>query len=55
VPWGDFNCLRLWEDAEERQTDHVLLADIFPAAAPQARPIQGVRSCRLGPFGGARL
>ena len=30
VPWGDFNCLRLGEDAEERQTDYVMLADIFP-------------------------
>ena len=31
VPWGDFNCLRLGEDAEERQADYVMLADIFPA------------------------
>lgn len=30
VPWGDFNCLRLGEDAEERSTDYVMLADIFP-------------------------
>lgn len=30
VPWGDFNCLVLGEDAEERQTDYVMLADIFP-------------------------
>ena len=30
VPWGDFNCLRLGEDAEERQTDYVMLSDIFP-------------------------
>lgn len=30
VPWGDFNCLRLGEDAEEKQTDYVMLADIFP-------------------------
>ena len=30
VPWGDFNCLRLGEDAEERQNDYVMLADIFP-------------------------
>jgi glutathione-independent formaldehyde dehydrogenase len=27
---GDFNCLRLGEDAEQRQTDYVMLADIFP-------------------------
>ncbi len=30
VPWGDFNCLRLGEDAEEKQNDYVMLADIFP-------------------------
>ncbi|SDO48261.1 glutathione-independent formaldehyde dehydrogenase [Microbacterium sp. ru370.1] len=30
VPWGDFNCLRLGEDAEERSSDYVMLADIFP-------------------------
>ena len=31
VPWGDFNCLRLGEDAEERQTDYVMLAAISVA------------------------
>lgn len=30
VPFADFNCLRLPEDAEERQQDYVMLADIFP-------------------------
>lgn len=30
VPWGDFNCLRLGEDAEQKQNDYVMLADIFP-------------------------
>jgi threonine dehydrogenase-like Zn-dependent dehydrogenase len=30
VPFGDFNCLRLPEDAEEKQDDYVMLADIFP-------------------------
>ena len=30
MPYGDFNCLRLPEDAEEKQTDYVMLADIFP-------------------------
>ena len=29
-PWGDFNCLRLPEEAGEKQTDFVMLADIFP-------------------------
>jgi glutathione-independent formaldehyde dehydrogenase len=30
VPYADFNCLQLPEDAEERQNDYVMLADIFP-------------------------
>jgi glutathione-independent formaldehyde dehydrogenase len=30
VPWGDFNCLRLPEDAEEKPNDYVMLSDIFP-------------------------
>ena len=40
VPWGDFNCLRLGEDAVDRQTDYVMLADIFdpdPARDPLIR------------------
>jgi glutathione-independent formaldehyde dehydrogenase len=30
VPYGDFNCLRLPLDAEEKQADYVMVADIFP-------------------------
>lgn len=30
VPWGDFQCLRLPEDAREKQNDYVMLSDIFP-------------------------
>lgn len=30
VPYGDHNCLRLGEDAAEKETDYVMLADIFP-------------------------
>jgi threonine dehydrogenase-like Zn-dependent dehydrogenase len=30
VPFGDFNCLRLPADAEEKQLDYVMVADIFP-------------------------
>src|SRR3954468_11217146 len=33
VPWGDFNCLRLGEDAAEKQTDYVMLAAIFPTGS----------------------
>ncbi|MBI0445108.1 glutathione-independent formaldehyde dehydrogenase [Deinococcus sp. DB0503] len=30
VPFGDFNCLKLPEDAAEKEDDYVMLADIFP-------------------------
>ena len=30
VPFADFNCLRLPEDAVEKEDDYVMLADIFP-------------------------
>jgi glutathione-independent formaldehyde dehydrogenase len=30
IPWADFNCLRLPEDAGEKLDDYVMLADIFP-------------------------
>src|SRR6201746_1473001 len=30
VPWGDFQCLRLPEDSDEKAADYVMLADIWP-------------------------
>jgi glutathione-independent formaldehyde dehydrogenase len=30
VPYGDFNCQRLPEDAQEKEKDYVMLSDIFP-------------------------
>ncbi|MGH7908212.1 MAG: glutathione-independent formaldehyde dehydrogenase [Candidatus Binataceae bacterium] len=30
VPFADFNCLKLPADAEEKEKDYVMLADIFP-------------------------
>jgi glutathione-independent formaldehyde dehydrogenase len=30
VPYGDFNCLKLPDDAEEKENDYVMLSDIFP-------------------------
>ena len=30
VLYGDFNCLRLPADAEEKESDYVMLADILP-------------------------
>ncbi|GII58085.1 glutathione-independent formaldehyde dehydrogenase [Planotetraspora thailandica] len=31
VPYGDFNCLVLPDDAKEKQNDYVMLADIWPS------------------------
>ncbi|MFE4632320.1 alcohol dehydrogenase catalytic domain-containing protein [Streptomyces sp. NPDC056773] len=42
VPYGDFNALRLGEDAAERQPDYVMLADIFPTGY-HATEMAGVR------------
>lgn len=30
VPYGDFNCLKLPEDAREKEDDYVMVSDIFP-------------------------
>lgn len=30
VPYADFNCLKLPDDAREKETDYVMLSDIFP-------------------------
>ena len=30
VPYADFNCLKLPEDAKEKENDYVMLSDIFP-------------------------
>ncbi|HET9086402.1 MAG TPA: glutathione-independent formaldehyde dehydrogenase [Acidobacteriaceae bacterium] len=30
VPYADFNCLQLPEDADEKEKDYVMLSDIFP-------------------------
>ncbi len=30
VPYADFNCLKLPEDAQEKENDYVMLSDIFP-------------------------
>jgi len=30
VPFADFNCLKLPEDAREKESEYVMLADIFP-------------------------
>lgn len=42
VPFGDFNCLRLPEDAQEKENDYVMLSDIFPTGW-QATRLAGLR------------
>ncbi len=42
VPYGDFNCLRLPEDAEQKQDDYVMLSDIFPTGY-HATELAGVK------------
>jgi len=42
VPWADFNCLRLPEDATEKQDDYVMLSDIFPTGWHSVR-MSGLR------------
>ena len=40
VPYGDFNCLRLPPDAQEKQDDYVMLADIWPTGHHATRLAQ---------------
>ncbi|QPD04443.1 MAG: Glutathione-independent formaldehyde dehydrogenase [Candidatus Nitrospira kreftii] len=42
VPYGDFNCLVLPEDAEDKEDDYVMLADIFPTGY-HATELAGVK------------
>jgi glutathione-independent formaldehyde dehydrogenase len=56
VPYADFNCLRLPADAEEKEHDYVMLADIFPTgyhATEMAaiRPGESVVVYGAGPVG----
>lgn len=43
VPYGDFNCLRLPPDAEEKEKDYVMLSDIFPTGY-HATELAGVQA-----------
>ncbi|MBV8055207.1 MAG: glutathione-independent formaldehyde dehydrogenase [Deltaproteobacteria bacterium] len=56
VPYADFNCLRLPPDAEEKQSDYVMLADIFPTGyhateLAQVNPGESVVVYGAGPVG----
>ncbi|MDB5141008.1 MAG: aldehyde dehydrogenase [Mucilaginibacter sp.] len=42
VPNGDFNCLKLPEDAKEKENDYVMLSDIFPTGY-HATQLAGVK------------
>jgi len=42
VPYGDFNCLVLPRDAADKETDYVMLADIFPTGY-HASELAGVK------------
>lgn len=42
VPYGDYNCLVLPRDAQEKESDYVMLADIFPTGY-HATELAGVR------------
>jgi glutathione-independent formaldehyde dehydrogenase len=56
VPYGDFNCLVLPPDAEEKQNDYVMLSDIFPTGyhateLASVRPGESVVIFGAGPVG----
>ena len=56
MPFADFNCLRLPEDAAEKEDDYVMLADIFPTGwhatrLAGLRPGESVVVFGAGPVG----
>lgn len=56
VPWADFNCLVLPEDAREKEKDYVMLSDIFPTGwhateLAGLRPGESVVIYGCGPVG----
>lgn len=56
VPYGDFNCLKLPENAREKEKDYVMLSDIFPTGyhateLAQVQPGESVVIYGAGPVG----
>lgn len=56
VPFGDYNCLRLPEDAREKEADYVMLSDIFPTGyhateLAEVKPGESVVVYGAGPVG----
>ncbi len=56
VPYADFNCLHLPEDADEKENDYVMLSDIFPTGWHSTRlaalkPGESILIFGAGPVG----
>ena len=56
VPYADFNCLKLPEDADEKEKDYVMLSDIFPTGWHSTRladlkPGESILIYGAGPVG----
>ncbi len=56
VPYADFNCLKLPEDADEKEQDYIMLADIFPTGyhateLARVQPGESVVIYGAGPVG----
>jgi glutathione-independent formaldehyde dehydrogenase len=56
VPYADFNCLKLPDDAAEKETDYVMLSDIFPTGwhatrLAQLKPGESILIYGAGPVG----
>jgi glutathione-independent formaldehyde dehydrogenase len=56
VPYADFNCLQLPDDADEKEKDYVMLSDIFPTGWHATRlaclePGQSILIYGAGPVG----
>ena len=56
VPHADFNCLKLPEDAQEKESDYVMLSDIFPTGyhaveLARVQPGESVVIYGAGPVG----
>lgn len=56
VPQADFNCLRLPEDGQDKETDYVMLSDIFPTGwhateLAELKPGESILILGCGPVG----
>ena len=56
VPYADYNCLKLPDDADEKEKDYVMLSDIFPTGwhgtrLAQLKPGESIIIIGAGPVG----